>query len=167
MAAPRHPGKQRGHYPRPKHAQNDRRRLGVVINTNLNGTFYCTSAAVPAMVNQSLAGSSISSSVVGQMGRICPRPTTRQQGGIIAFTRPRRWKWPSSTSPPTPLLRASHSTEMVDAIQKRLRPRSKASFLWAFRHRGEIAKRLHSSRPTDITGQGVERQRRIPHVSED
>ncbi len=59
----------------------------AVINTNLNGTFYCTSAAVPAMVNQRFGRIINISSVVGQMGAFGQANYSASKGGIIAFTK--------------------------------------------------------------------------------
>ena len=78
-----------------------------VINVNLNGTFYCTSAAVPAMVNQRYGRIINISSVVGQMGAFGQANYSASKGGIIAFTKTLALEWPSSTSPPTPSRRDS------------------------------------------------------------
>ena len=59
----------------------------AVINVNLNGTFYCTSAAVPAMVNQRFGRIINISSVVGQMGAFGQANYSASKGGIIAFTK--------------------------------------------------------------------------------
>ena len=59
----------------------------TVINVNLNGTFYCTSAAVPAMVNQRFGRIINISSVVGQMGAFGQANYSASKGGIIAFTK--------------------------------------------------------------------------------
>ena len=52
----------------------------AVINVNLNGTFYCTSAAVPAMVNQRFGRIINIGSVVGPDGRVWTGELFRQQG---------------------------------------------------------------------------------------
>ena len=59
----------------------------AVINVNLNGTFYCTSAAVPAMINQRFGRIINISSVVGQMGAFGQANYSASKGGIIAFTK--------------------------------------------------------------------------------
>ncbi len=58
-----------------------------VINVNLNGTFYCTSAALPAMINQRFGRIINISSVVGQMGAFGQANYSASKGGIIAFTK--------------------------------------------------------------------------------
>ncbi len=58
-----------------------------VINVNLNGTFYCTSAALPAMINQKYGRIVNISSYVGQSGNFGQPNYAASKGGIIAFTK--------------------------------------------------------------------------------
>jgi len=58
-----------------------------VINTNLNGTFYCTSAAVPAMVEQKFGRIVNIASFSGQAGNFGQANYAATKGGIIAFTK--------------------------------------------------------------------------------
>ncbi len=58
-----------------------------VINVNLNGTFYCTSAAIPAMVEQNFGRVINISSFVGQSGNFGQANYAASKGGIIAFTK--------------------------------------------------------------------------------
>jgi NAD(P)-dependent dehydrogenase (short-subunit alcohol dehydrogenase family) len=58
-----------------------------VINVNLNGTFYCTSAAIPAMVEQNFGRIINISSFVGQAGNFGQANYAASKGGIIAFTK--------------------------------------------------------------------------------
>ena len=58
-----------------------------VINTNLNGTFNCTSAAVPAMVDQKFGRIVSIASFSGQAGNFGQANYAATKGGIIAFTK--------------------------------------------------------------------------------
>jgi len=58
-----------------------------VINTNLNSTFYCTSAALPAMIEQKYGRIINISSVVGQAGAFGQANYAASKGAIIAFTK--------------------------------------------------------------------------------
>jgi acetoacetyl-CoA reductase/3-oxoacyl-[acyl-carrier protein] reductase len=58
-----------------------------VINVNLNGTFYCTSAAIPTMVEQKFGRIVNISSFVGQAGNFGQANYAASKGGIIAFTK--------------------------------------------------------------------------------
>ena len=58
-----------------------------VIQTNLNGCFFCTSAAVPIMTAQSYGRIVNVSSMNGQMPAMGQANYSASKGGIIAFTR--------------------------------------------------------------------------------
>ncbi len=58
-----------------------------VIQTNLNGMFFCTSAAIPIMTAQSYGRIINISSMNGQTGAIGQANYSASKGGIIAFTR--------------------------------------------------------------------------------
>ncbi len=58
-----------------------------VIQTNLNGTFFCTSAAVPIMSAQSYGRIVNVSSMNGQIAAVGQANYSASKGGIIAFTR--------------------------------------------------------------------------------
>ena len=58
-----------------------------VINVNLNGTFYCTREAVPAMINQKFGRIINVSSMTGQCGNPGQTNYAASKGGIIAFTK--------------------------------------------------------------------------------
>jgi acetoacetyl-CoA reductase len=58
-----------------------------VISVNLNGTFYTTSAALPAMMNQRFGRIINISSLVGQSGAFGQANYSASKGGIIAFTK--------------------------------------------------------------------------------
>jgi acetoacetyl-CoA reductase/3-oxoacyl-[acyl-carrier protein] reductase len=58
-----------------------------VISTNLNGTFYCTSAALPAMMEQKYGRIVSMASFVGQAGNFGQANYAASKGGLIAFTK--------------------------------------------------------------------------------
>lgn len=58
-----------------------------VVNANLNSVFYCTSAALPVMVNQNYGRIINMSSMNGQIGAVGQSNYSASKGGIIAFTR--------------------------------------------------------------------------------
>jgi 3-oxoacyl-(acyl-carrier-protein) reductase len=58
-----------------------------VIKTNLNGYFYCTSAAIPLMIEQKYGRIINISSMNGQIPAFGQANYSASKGGIIAFTR--------------------------------------------------------------------------------
>ncbi|MCA9239001.1 MAG: 3-oxoacyl-ACP reductase FabG [Planctomycetales bacterium] len=58
-----------------------------VIQTNLNGCFYCTSAAVPKMIEQNSGRIINVSSMNGQIAAFGQANYSASKGAIIAFTR--------------------------------------------------------------------------------
>ena len=58
-----------------------------VIKTNLNGYFYCTSAAIPVMIEQKYGRIVNISSMNGQIPAFGQANYSASKGGIIAFTR--------------------------------------------------------------------------------
>jgi acetoacetyl-CoA reductase/3-oxoacyl-[acyl-carrier protein] reductase len=58
-----------------------------VIQTNLNGVFFCTSAAIPIMAAQSYGRIINISSMNGEVGAIGQANYSASKGGVIAFTR--------------------------------------------------------------------------------
>lgn len=58
-----------------------------VIDTNLNGAFYCTSAAIPAMIEQQYGRIVSVASFVGQAGNFGQANYAASKGGLIAFTK--------------------------------------------------------------------------------
>lgn len=59
----------------------------VVIDTNLNSVFYCTSAVVPMMVEQKYGRIVNVASFVGQAGNFGQANYAASKGGIIAMTK--------------------------------------------------------------------------------
>ena len=113
----------------------------AVINVNLNGTFYCTSAAVPAMVNQRFGRIINISSVVGQMGAFGQANYSASKGGIIAFTKTLALEMAKFNITANAIAPGFTSTEMVDAIPEEIAAQIKAKIpLGRFATVEEIAK---------------------------
>ena len=111
-----------------------------VIDVNLNGTFYTTSAALPAMMNQRFGRIINISSVVGQSGAFGQANYSASKGGIIAFTKTlaleaARYNITANVVAPGYTL-----TEMVQAIPKQVADKAKASIpLGRFAEPEEVA----------------------------
>ena len=58
-----------------------------VIDTNLNSVFFCTSAAIPAMIDQKFGRIVNIASFVGQAGNFGQANYAASKGGIIALTK--------------------------------------------------------------------------------
>ena len=124
----------------------------AVINTNLNGTFYCTSAAVPAMINQRFGRIINISSVVGQMGAFGQANYSASKGGIIAFTKTLALEMAKFNITANAIAPGFTSTEMVDAIPEEIAAQIKAKIpLGVSRRWKKSPRRLLSLPPTEIT----------------
>ena len=58
-----------------------------VLNTNLNGTFYCTRAALPSMIQRKFGRIVNIASFVGQAGAFGQANYAASKGAVIAFTK--------------------------------------------------------------------------------
>lgn len=58
-----------------------------VLDTNLNSVYYCTSAAVPTMIEQKFGRIVNISSVIGQTGNFGQSNYSAAKGGMIAFAK--------------------------------------------------------------------------------
>jgi acetoacetyl-CoA reductase/3-oxoacyl-[acyl-carrier protein] reductase len=113
----------------------------AVINVNLNGTFYCTSAVVPAMINQRFGRIINISSVVGQMGAFGQANYSASKGGIIAFTKTLALEMAKFNVTANAIAPGFTATEMVDAIPEEIAAQIKAKIpLGRFANPEEIAK---------------------------
>jgi 3-oxoacyl-[acyl-carrier-protein] synthase III len=112
-----------------------------VINVNLNGTFYCTSAALPAMINQRFGRIINISSVVGQMGAFGQANYSASKGGIIAFTKTLALEMAKFNITANAIAPGFTATEMVEAIPEEIAAQIKAKIpLGRFATTEEIAK---------------------------
>lgn len=112
-----------------------------VINVNLNGTFYCTSAALPAMINQRFGRIINISSVVGQMGNFGQANYSASKGGIIAFTKTLALEMAKYNITANSIAPGFTATDMVEAIPEEIAAQVKAKIpLGRFAAPEEIAK---------------------------
>lgn len=58
-----------------------------VINTDLSSAFYCTSAAIPHMVERNYGRIIVMSSIIGQMGNVGQANYAAAKAGLIAFAK--------------------------------------------------------------------------------
>ena len=58
-----------------------------VINTDLNSAFYCTSAALPHMLERNYGRIILMSSIIGQMGNVGQANYAAAKAGLIAFAK--------------------------------------------------------------------------------
>ncbi len=58
-----------------------------VINTDLNSAFYCTSAALPHMIERNYGRIILMSSIIGQMGNVGQANYAAAKAGLIAFAK--------------------------------------------------------------------------------
>src|SRR5579864_429996 len=112
-----------------------------VINVNLNGTFYCTSAALPAMMNQRFGRIINISSMVGQAGAFGQANYSASKGGITAFTKTLALEMAKYNITANTIAPGYTSTEMVDAIPEEVAAQLKSKIpLGRFAQPEEVAK---------------------------
>jgi len=112
-----------------------------VIAVNLNGTFYTTSAALPAMMNQRFGRIINISSVVGQSGAFGQANYSASKGGIIAFTKTLALETARYNITANAIAPGYTSTDMVQAIPKLIADKVKETIpLGRFAEPEEVAK---------------------------
>ena len=112
-----------------------------VINVNLNGTFYCTSASLPPMINQRFGRIINIASVVGQMGAFGQANYSASKGGIIAFTKTLALEMAKFNITANAIAPGFTATEMVEAIPEEIAAQIKAKIpLGRFASVEEVAK---------------------------
>jgi acetoacetyl-CoA reductase/3-oxoacyl-[acyl-carrier protein] reductase len=87
-----------------------------VIDTNLNGTFYCTSAAIPSMIERQYGRIVNVASFVGQAGNFGQANYAASKGGLIAFTKVLALELAKYNITANVIAPGFTSTEMTDKI---------------------------------------------------
>jgi 3-oxoacyl-(acyl-carrier-protein) reductase len=112
-----------------------------VIQTNLNGVFYCTSAAIPIMTAQSYGRIVNISSMNGQVGAVGQANYSASKGGIIAFTRTAAVELAKSGITVNSVSPGYTETDMFAKVPAEIQARIKSKIpLGRFAHPEEIAK---------------------------
>jgi acetoacetyl-CoA reductase len=112
-----------------------------VINVNLNGTFFCTHAAVQAMMDQKYGRIINISSVIGQTGNFGQANYSASKGGVIAFTKSLAREVAKFNITANAIAPGFTSTELVDAIPEEVAAQIKSKIpLQRFAAPEEIAK---------------------------
>jgi NAD(P)-dependent dehydrogenase (short-subunit alcohol dehydrogenase family) len=112
-----------------------------VIQTNLNGCFYCTSAAIPIMAAQSYGRIVNVSSLNGQIPAIGQANYSASKGGIIAFTKTAAAELVNYGITVNAVCPGYTETDMFDAVPPALQTIIKGKIpMGRFAHSEEIAK---------------------------
>jgi acetoacetyl-CoA reductase len=98
-----------------------------VINTNLNSVYFCTTAAMPAMVGQAYGRIINISSYVGQAGNFGQANYAASKGAIISFTKTAAIELASANVTVNAIAPGFTVTDMLakvpDAVQAQLKAR--------------------------------------------
>jgi acetoacetyl-CoA reductase/3-oxoacyl-[acyl-carrier protein] reductase len=112
-----------------------------VIQTNLNGCFYCTSAVIPIMTAQSYGRIVNVSSLNGQVPAMGQANYSASKGGIIAFSRTAALELVNSGITVNVVCPGYTETDMVGAVPPALQTAIKGKIpMGRFAHPEEIAK---------------------------
>ena len=112
-----------------------------VIDTNLNGCFYCTSAAIPIMTRQSYGRIVNISSQNGQVPAMGQANYSASKGAIIAFTRTAALELVNSGITVNAVCPGYTETDMFDAVPPALQTAIKGKIpMGRFAHPEEVAK---------------------------
>lgn len=112
-----------------------------VIQTNLGGCFFCTSAAIPFMTAQSYGRIVNISSMNGQVPALGQANYSASKGGIIAFTRTAAAELVHSGITVNTVSPGYTDTDMFSAVPPQLQTKIKGGIpMGRFAHPEEIAK---------------------------
>jgi acetoacetyl-CoA reductase/3-oxoacyl-[acyl-carrier protein] reductase len=112
-----------------------------VIQTNLNGCFFCTSAAIPYMTKQSFGRIVNIGSMNGQVAATGQANYSASKGGIIAFTRTAATELARFGITVNTVAPGYTDTDMFAAVPPAIQAQIKAKIpLARFAHPEEIAK---------------------------
>ncbi len=112
-----------------------------VIQTNLNGCFFCTSAAIPYMTAQSFGRIINISSMNGQVPAMGQANYSASKGGIIAFTRTAALELVRSGITVNTVSPGFTETDMFSAVPAAIQAQIKGKIpMGRFAHPEEIAK---------------------------
>lgn len=101
-----------------------------VLDTNLGSVYATCSEVLKIMMDQKYGRIINITSFVGQAGNFGQANYAASKGGIIAFTKTLRSKWPNTTSPSMPLPRASPKPKCWPRFLKISANRSLPGFRW-------------------------------------
>ncbi|QDV41445.1 3-oxoacyl-[acyl-carrier-protein] reductase FabG [Stieleria neptunia] len=112
-----------------------------VIQTNLGGCFFCTSAAIPIMTTQSYGRIVNISSMNGQLPAIGQANYSASKGGIIAFTRTAAAELVHSGITVNTIAPGYTDTDMFEAVPPVIQAKIRGGIpMGRFAHPEEIAK---------------------------
>jgi acetoacetyl-CoA reductase len=112
-----------------------------VIHTNLDGCFFCTSAAIPFMTAQSFGRIINISSMNGQVPAVGQANYSASKGGIIAFTRTAAAELVHSGITVNTIAPGYTETDMFEAVPPAIQTKIKGHIpMGRFAHPEEIAK---------------------------
>jgi acetoacetyl-CoA reductase/3-oxoacyl-[acyl-carrier protein] reductase len=112
-----------------------------VIQTNLNAVFFCTSAAIPIMIEQNFGRIINISSMNGQIGAFGQANYSASKGGIIAFTKTAALELAKSNITVNTIAPGFTETEMLAKIPANIQEQIKSRIpVGRFGHPEEIAK---------------------------
>lgn len=112
-----------------------------VVQTNLNGCFFCTSAVIPIMTAQSFGRIVNITSLNGQVPAMGQANYSASKGGVIAFTRTAAAELVNSGITVNAVSPGYTETDMFDAVPAALQTKIKSKIPMArFAHPEEIAK---------------------------
>jgi acetoacetyl-CoA reductase/3-oxoacyl-[acyl-carrier protein] reductase len=112
-----------------------------VIQTNLNAVFFCTSAAIPIMVEQNFGRILNISSMNGQIGAFGQANYAASKGGIIAFTKTAALELAKSNITVNTIAPGFTETDMFAKVPANIQEQIKGRIpVGRFAHPEEIAK---------------------------